>query len=265
MKKFIFLIIFFLISNISCSGIVNSAAFFPDTKNNIPAEQLPDRVKEIFITSEDGIRLQAYLLRHNPRAEKVVIYFHGNAGNAGHRLDEASVLFNMGCDVLLLSYRGYGKSGGKPSEDGVYKDGRAALNFAADTLGYRFKKIFILGRSLGTTVAVHVSQNIPLAGIILVTPLSSGRDMADAVGFGVMKYFVGNPFDSMGKLNRITSPLLIIHGDRDEVVPYTQGLKIYNEYKGEKKMITIKNGRHNDLELTDPELYWGTIAGFLKL
>jgi fermentation-respiration switch protein FrsA (DUF1100 family) len=248
---------------LSCEAVVNKMTFFPDTSTQIPREQLADHIREIFITTGDSVRIQAYYFSGKARQEGLVIYFHGNAGNICHRIGDAELLFKTGHDVLLVSYRGYGKSQGRPSEKGIYKDAQAALDYAADTLGYPLKRTYIYGRSLGSTVAVHVAQDKELAGLILITPLTSAREYAKASHMGPFQYIAGNAFNSIDKIGRMRCPALFIHGDKDEVIPYKLGKKLYEAYPGEKKFVTVPGGGHNDLDFVNPELYWSSVRAFL--
>jgi fermentation-respiration switch protein FrsA (DUF1100 family) len=238
--------------------------FFPDKSSIIPEAEIPAFVSEHFFRTSDGESVQSFHFNHQQQGLPLVVYFHGNAGNLYHRFDAANRLFGFDQNVLLVSYRGYAKSTGKPNEQGIYLDGEAAINYAIQNLGYAENEISILGRSLGSAVAVHIAQNRKFRNIILITPLTSGSDMAVAMGLGLFKFMAGNSYNSLEKINQLQSRLLIIHGDRDEVVPYFMGTRLYEEFKGEKFLVTIENGRHNDLQDVNPELFWGEIARFLS-
>ena len=247
----------------SCDAAVNFFAFYPDNRFHISPENLPSGVKNMFITTEDGKRIQAYYFSGDEKGGKLLIYFHGNAGNLNHRIDAASKISAMGCDVLLVSYRGYAQSEGRPSEKGIYLDGKAALNYAIDSLGFPPEKIFLFGRSIGSTVGVHTARGKNLAGVILITPLSSGRELA-ASQFGILKFLAGRSFESIEKINDLKSPLLIIHGTGDEIIPIEHGLNLYNAYSGRKKLVAIEGANHNNLDHIDPETYYGSIKKFLN-
>ena len=198
------------------------------------------------------------------RTYPVIIYFHGNAGNLYHRFDHAQQLFEMDQDVLLVSYRGYSKSTGKPSEKGIYLDGESAVNYAIDNLEYNEEETTIFGRSLGTTVAIHIAQYKTFKGLILITPMTTGKEMASAMGLRWFKFVAGNSYNSLEKIKKIKSRILIIHGDRDEIVPYEMGKRLFEKFEGDINMITIKGGGHNNLSEVDPSTYWGEIEEFLK-
>jgi len=259
-----FLPVILLLALVSCDSLVNSMAFFPDTRTSIPAEKMPSYLREVDIKTGDNVRLHAYLMQHKGRSKRILLYFHGNAGNISHRVNDASKIYRMGCDVLLVSYRGYGRSEGTPSERGVYEDGISSFKYITQNLGYKEEGIIIYGRSLGSAVAVYVAQNRNISHLVLVTPLSSGREYAQARGFGLLRACAGNAFDSLGRINNISCPLLIIHGDRDRVIPRDMGLRLYRAYRGEKQFITIDGGGHNDLQDADPELFWSSISDLIN-
>lgn len=245
----------------SCTAVINDLAFFPDKKYT---GKLPANASEVMLETPDGIKLQCLLFAHEVRSEKIVIYFHGNGGNLYHRIREAGKIFDMGPDIVISGYRGYGKSTGEPSEQGIYRDGECLFGYVRDRLGYSPDKIFIYGRSLGTTVAVYVAARYHPRGVILVTPLSSGKDLAGEMMPGCVSFFAGGSFSSISRINEVKCPVLFIHGTADRIVPYSHGLKLFNAFNGKKEMVTIKNGTHNELELTDPELYWGSVKTFLS-
>jgi fermentation-respiration switch protein FrsA (DUF1100 family) len=263
--KYLLLNFFVLIVVLVGDGIINKFTFFPDTSTEIPKEKIPNYIIEKWIKTKDGETLQAFFFKHIDDVKlPLVIYFHGNAGNVYHRFDEVQKLYEMNYNVLLISYRGYAKSTGKPSEKGIYIDGVAAVNFSKDSLNYQENELIIFGRSLGTTVAIDVAQNKFLKGVVLITPLTSGKDMASAMGMNSVKSLAGNSFNSLEKINNLKSQLLIVHGTNDEVVPYYMGKKLFDTYKGIKYMTTINGGKHNNLEITNPQLYWVDIKKFLN-
>lgn len=254
-----------LFSTMSCS-LRNKMTFYPDKTSEIPTQDIPDNVTEIKLKTSDGEIIQSFLFEHRDTAKRnLVIYFHGNAGNLYHRFESVEKLHAMNFNVLLVSYRGYAKSTGKPSEKGIYEDGLTAIKYSQENLGYADNEIIIFGRSLGTTVAVHTAQNANFKGVVLVTPLTSGKGMAKAMGLGLMKFIAGNSYNSLDKINNLISPILIIHGTKDNVVPYYMGKHLYESYRGVKKLVTIENGGHNNLQELDSIKYWGAIDEFIKL
>lgn len=262
MRYFVFAIALFLTS---CDGIVNMMSFHPDKDTYIAEKDLPDYVRVVKIRTWDSLTIQGLYFsdKKDSVKSKIIVYFHGNAGNMYHRITEAAKLFELGCDVLVVSYRGYARSEGSPSEQGIYVDGRSALVFVTHDLGYKMSDVVIYGRSIGTTVAIDAAKGQDIAKLILITPLSSGAAYAEAQGLGWLEFMVGKPFPSTDKINNVKCPLLVIHGDADEVIPQRLGLDLYNHYSGVKKFVDIPGGGHNNLEFVDPKLYWSSVREFL--
>jgi pimeloyl-ACP methyl ester carboxylesterase len=246
-----------------CSPLVSHMAFFPDTKDTIPAASLPPDVKEVFIKTGDNVKVQCYLLPL-PDSKNILLYFHGNGGNIGQRLPELAQLRKFGVSVLGVGYRGYGKSTGRPSEKGIYRDGAAAFKYAVDSLGYKAEKIFICGRSLGTTAAINLAVEKNIAGIILITPLSTGQQYARAHGLGFIAFLAGGAFDNLSKCNRLKCPALVIHGTIDEIAPFYMGEQLFNKLTVKKQFVKIEGGDHNGLEDKDPKAFWGSIKEFIR-
>ena len=237
------------------SGLVNFFAFHPHPGNQVDPHLVDPTIQEVFFDSSDGVKLQAFFV---PRAasDRVVLFLHGNAGNASHRLEDAVRLANLGTNVFLLSYRGYGKSEGSPSEQGVYTDGRSALTYLQLELGFTVDRTVILGRSIGSAVAVEIAQDIPVAGLVLVSAFSSGRDFARVHGLSWMAWLTGEPFHSIEKISRVTAPVLFIHGEQDDIVPIELGRKLFEACPSPKTWRSLPGAGHNDLIQRAGAKYW---------
>lgn len=246
-----------------CDPIINIMAFHPDSSDVIAVEHLPKSVKEVFLETEDNLKLQSYYLP-DKQSDLILIYFHGNAGNIGHRIYDLMKINSLGMNVLGISYRGYGKSEGKPDEAGIYIDGKTAVLYSNKTLGFPMSKIYILGRSIGTTVAVNSAQNIDIGGLILVSPLLNGRAQAKASGLGYVAFLAGDSFNNSDKIENVKSPVLIIHGTADRVIPFSMGEVLFNRVKTQKQFIKIDGANHNDLSTQFYNVYWSSIDTFIK-
>jgi hypothetical protein len=228
--KYLILFCLFILSGCGCEAIINRMAFAPKVTKADAAQNIPSDVSEVYIDTADNLRLQSFFIS-NSSSSGLVIYFHGNAGNICERIPELINLSKTGVSVLGIGYRGYGKSTGKPSERGIYLDGQAALKYAKEKLNYRKDKIFLCGRSLGSVVALEMARNNNYAGVILITPLTSGREILNAHNYGPISLLVGDVIENMKKIPDISSPVLIIHGDKDEVVPWAMGEKYFPRLK----------------------------------
>ena len=253
-----------LVLQSGCTAVVNRFAFYPDRTFALTAAQLPANVRHEFIPAENGEKIELFIVRvGEPRA--VLLYFHGNGGNIAQRVPELQKLSAVtGATVIGVGYRGYGASTGHSSESGIYQDGEAALRYAQATLGFPAEKILLLGRSLGSTVAVHLGTRHKVGGIILVTPLLTGPKLVKAHGLGALTFLVGDSFDNLSPAPALTAPVLVVHGTDDEVIPFAHGEALFAAIKAPKRFVTIVHGHHNDLEFVDAKTFWDSIADFLQ-
>ena len=252
---------------VCCCGcgqyLVNRYAFYPKKGMQVNPARFDAPIQKIFITTADGVRISAFYLPKKS-VKRAVLFLHGNAGNASWRLPDAVALWSLDASVLLIDYRGYGLSKGSPSEKGIYIDGAAGLDYLIRQKDFPVKKIVIYGRSLGTAVAVQIAQHRKLAGVILVSPLSSGRGVAKSQGLGWLAPLIGNPFDSIDKIGNLCAPLLIFHGDQDRILPISMGRELYERATVEKAFVRVPGAGHNDLIKKDRRQFYTRIGKFLN-
>ena len=224
-------------------------------------------VEELFIQSQDPeVSLHA-LFFPNPQSQKLVVYFHGNGGHIYYRLSHNLKLSEL-ANVFIVSYRGYSKSTGTPTEEGVYEDASAALRYASEQLGFATTQTYIYGRSLGTAVAIaglhRQEQRDAYGGLILVSPFYSGRRMAEARGLDWVPG-LNNPFDSASKIANLKVPALFIHGSEDGITPFEQGYDLYQHYPVENKVFkAIEGAGHYGLSRRVGDDYWQWIADLVN-
>ena len=182
-------------------------------------------VREVELTTQDGLRLFSWYLP--PRADRpVVAYFHGNGGNIGNRAERLRRFAREGYGVLLAEYRGYGGNPGMPSEGGLFADGEAALDFLGHC-GIRPAEIVLWGESLGSGVAVYLTATREIAALILEAAFTSVAAIAQRrYPFIPAAWLLRDRFDSLSRISKVTAPLLILHGERDRVVPVRHGRKL---------------------------------------
>jgi len=243
--------------------LVRKAVFHPTKGMQVNLNEYGRDIESHYLNTKDGIKISVFYFPKKD-SKKTILFFHGNAGNASGRFGDAVNLNNLGLNVLLVDYRGYGLSEGKPSEKGVYIDARAALKFLLEKKNTKENQIVIYGRSLGSAVAVDLAQYKSFAGVILVSPFTSGKDMASKSGLSFMKPFVGNPLDSYKKIVNLKSPLLVIHGTKDRLVPFEMGKRLYQKAKVKKKFVPILNAGHNDLSGAYKKQFFVQIDTFIK-
>jgi pimeloyl-ACP methyl ester carboxylesterase len=225
--------------------------------------QLGIDAEEAWLTTEDGVRIHAFFVPAPGGASRALLFLHGNAGNASHRLPNAALLAALGVDVLLLDYRGYGASEGTPSEAGVYADARAGLAHLLEERGVPTERVVLFGRSLGGAVAVDLAQEQPLAGVILESTFSSLQALARGFAGPLGGLLVRGGFDSGAKIAKTRSPLLFFHGDRDEIVDFTLGRALFDVAPEPKVFETLRGAGHNDTVERGGRAYLDRIRAFL--
>lgn len=220
--------------------------YFPDPVRTSPARTGLPEAEETVLKSSDGETLIAWHVP--PRGSKpVVLYFHGNAGALDLRVSRFRWLVAEGYGLVALSYRGYGGSTGKPSETGLLLDAAATYQFAATR--YPATRLVLWGESLGTGVAVALAGGQVVGGVILDAPFTSMADVgAAAYPFIPVRYFIKDTFRSDERIGRVKAPLLILHGERDRIVPIRFGEKLFALANEPKRMVRFPLGGHVDLD-----------------
>jgi hypothetical protein len=220
--------------------------YFPDTTRTPPARAGLPQAEEVVLTASDGEKLIAWYVA--PRGDKpVVLYFHGNGGALNLRVHRFAWLIAEGYGLLALSYRGYGGSTGRPSEDGMIRDARAAYDYAvARTPG---KRIVPFGESLGTGVALALAAEREVGGLILDAPFPSAADVgAAAYPFAPVRWMIKDTFRSDKRIAKVSAPVLVLHGERDRVVPIRFGEQVFALAHEPKRMVRFPAGNHVDLD-----------------
>jgi fermentation-respiration switch protein FrsA (DUF1100 family) len=184
---------------------------------------------------------------------------HGNGGNLTHRSFPARAIREAGSSVLLLDYRGYGRSGGTPSEDGLYQDAEAAW----DWMVQQGLPIVIHGESLGTAVAVHLAVHRPCKGLVLEMPFTSAADMAKRL-VSFAGPLVVRAYPTLSRVGKLRAPLLVIHGTDDDLVPFEMGQRVYDAAAQPKQFWAVEGAGHNDLVLVARDEYSKRLSAFYE-
>ena len=216
---------------------------------------------DVWLDTEDGVRIHGWQV-DRPGAPFVTLYFHGNAGNITDRYDHFREINSAGSSLLMIDYRGYGKSTGRPSEDGIYTDADAAYDHLLKT-GHSASQIILHGESLGTAVAVDLASRRPCAGVVLEAPFTSGRDVAATV-LPIIGPAVMWSFDLRKKIGRLHAPILIIHGDRDEIIPARLGQALFAAAPEPKSIWIVPGAHHNDIVETAGAAYQQHLRAFYE-
>ncbi|MFN7974016.1 MAG: alpha/beta hydrolase [Acidobacteriota bacterium] len=220
--------------------------------------------EEVEVPTEDGERLHAWWVK-TTRGPAIahLLYCHGNGGNLGTRVAKTKLLTDAGFDVFVFDYRGYGKSTGRPFEEGTYRDARAAWKALLARDGVRPDRIVYVGESLGGAVALALAVDHPPHGLVLQSTFSSVRDEA-AVHYGFIPTFiVPDAYPSIRRIGRLRCPLLIVHGDADEVVPLSQGEALFAAAPEPKLLKVFPGVNHNDFVLEAGRAYAALLQSWI--
>jgi len=240
-----------------------------------PREQDMD-YEDIYLFTKDGVRIHAWFIKQEKPAEHpTLVYFHANAGNMGFRMPFLKDLHeNLKVNIIILSYRGYGYSSGKPSETGLYEDARCLFEHIESRNDIDLTRIFIFGRSLGGAMSIFSARTlefnrIKLRGIILENTFTSIPDMVDAL-FSKIAFLKGLVlrlnFPSIDRIRGLRYPILFIAGDNDEIVPHAQMKRLYKTAENliASKLWVVPGGMHNDTYYKQPTKYLEEVDTFIK-
>ena len=224
-----------------------SLMYFPDTSHTMPAQAGLPRAEEVTLTTSDGEHIFAWHVAPSD-GKPVILYFHGNGGALRYRVARFDKLIADGIGLVAVEYRGYGGSTGSPSERGLIADAEAGYAFAAAR--YSVPQIVVWGESLGTGVAVALAAEKPVGRVILEAPFTS------AVAVGEKRYWyipvrllMKDQFNSDERIAKVTAPLLILHGVKDQTVPFAEGEQLFKLANKPKHIVKFLDGGHEDLDL----------------
>ncbi len=228
--------------------LLNSLLFLPARQVLATPAQAGLLHEEGVIETDDGERLQVWWVPARAgSASAHVLLCHGNAGNIGDRVMHAALLCAAGFDVLLFDYRGYGRSSGRPSELGTYRDAHTARRALLARPEVDPARVLYLGESLGGAVALALALEHPPAGLVLMSTFTSVRDMARRHYPIVPSAVVPDAYPSLRRVPELRAPLLVLHGDRDEIVPLFHAEELFDAAPEPKQLHVIEGVGHNDL------------------
>jgi fermentation-respiration switch protein FrsA (DUF1100 family) len=224
------------------------------------------QAEPIAFETEDGLRLEGWFVPAGaPATGYTAIVFNGNAGHRGYRVDLAQGFAARGIASLLFDYRGYGGNPGLPSERGLARDARGALAYLKARPDVDRSRLVYFGESLGAAVAIGLAVEDPPAALILRSPFASLAAMA-RVHYPVLpaRWLLRDRYASIDRIPAIRSPLLVIAGDADQIVPVEQSLAIHAAANEPKRLVILKDADHNDAELTAGPAVMQAVADFLS-
>jgi len=219
--------------------------YFPERFRTAPAAAGLPQAEEVVLDTTDGERLIVWHVP--PRGNKpVALYFHGNGGSLRNRVDRFRALIEDGSGLVALSYRGYGGSTGTPSEEGLIADALAAYAFTSACYGA--ERIVLWGESLGSGVAVALAAQMPVGYLILQSPFTSAADVgAQTYWFVPVRLLMKDQFRSDLRIGKVAAPVLILHGDRDGIVPIALAERLYGLINAPKRFVRLAGVGHNDV------------------
>lgn len=224
-----------------------SLIYYPNLYNpHLDAYRLPE-MREVTVETADGLSLRAWWAPPPRAGAPVVLYLHGNAGGLGARAGKVRPFIDRGFGVLLLAWRGFSANPGSPTEHGLYEDGRAAMRFL-DAAGVPPGQRALYGESLGSGVAVQLAVESRVGAVVLEAAFSSMVDAASAhYPIFPVSWLVKDRFDSAAKIGAVQAPVLVLHGERDRVVPARLGRKLFAAARDPKEARYYPDGSHADL------------------
>ena len=224
----------------------------------LPHERLKDistydlgKTQDVYLTTTDNVKLHAWY--HPPTApcKTIILFLHGNAELLDARKDKIDKLREMGYGFLLLAWRGYGNSEGEPSKEGIYEDAHTAIKFLQGE-GYDLAtQVIVLGESLGTGVGAHIATIYQFRGLMLLSPYTSIQDMAQAqYPYMPIKYLLTEDLSTVRYMPNIHTPVLVMHGNRDHIIPYQHSEALIHHVPEPKRLIIYDGVRHVDFDTT---------------
>ncbi|HVS16061.1 MAG TPA: alpha/beta hydrolase [Thermoanaerobaculia bacterium] len=220
--------------------------------------------RDVWFPSADGTRLHGWWMPTR-RARGTVLYCHGNAGNITNRIGAYRLLQRARLNVFAFDYRGYGRSEGRPSEEGVMADARAAYDVLVSELDEVPERVLLFGHSLGGAIAIDCALHRRAVGLVTQSTFTDVREMARVRFPSVPLHLVArNQFRSLDKVHRLELPKLFIHGAADETIPIVLGRRLFERAAAPKEWYEVPHAGHNDVPRHGGLRYLWKIIGFAK-
>ena len=245
-----------------------------DVSNPLAREgQIVPGIEDCYFSTVDGVKLHGWYCTPKTRTgrelipvstQMVLLWFHGNAGNITDRYDMIRALMQVPVRILIIDYRGYGRSEGSPSERGIYDDARAAWDYLSAERGVRPEEIIIFGKSLGGAPAIELATTVRPAGLIVQSSFTSIPDMAGSVIPLFPGMLLRTKMDSISKIGRVSCPKLFIHSPGDELVPFEMGRRLYAAAAEPKRFYEVPAAPHNSTWMVGGKTYLEEMRSFVE-
>lgn len=261
--KIFFILLIFALSFVACVRFIESrSVFYPVRFLSATPDDIGLPYEDVYMITPDRVRIHGWLVK-SPGAKSTLLFFHGNAGNIGDRLEKIDFFHSLRLNVLIIDYRGYGKSGGRPTERGIYADAQAAYGYLAGRQDLKGQAIIAYGASLGGAVAIDLASRNKISVLIVDSTFTSAADIAQKFYPFIPGFLLKTKLDSIGKIGKVSAPKLFLHSPEDEIVPYAFGKKLF-EAAGDPKRFLKTEGGHNDGYSRDQSNITEGITGFLR-
>jgi uncharacterized protein len=236
--------------------------FFPDPHLIGTPADFGLSYEDVYFEAGDGVRLHGWWV---PQAgAPVLVWFHGNAGNISHRLENIKLLHDLvAVQVFIFDYREYGHSQGRISREGTFKDAAAAYRYVHETRAIPKDDLILFGRSLGTALATDLAAQKPCRALILESAFTNSSDMAKMLAPFLFDWRPKVPYDNLGKIAKVKVPVLIIHGSDDEIIPVAMGRSLFAAANSPKDLYIIPGAHHNDTYAVGGRTYFLRLKAFI--
>ncbi len=239
------LLVLFIALVIFAGHFEKKQIFYPEKHVSMTPGMLSMQFDEVTLVTQDKVKINGWFIPADKPAA-TLIFCHGNAGNIGDRVSGLKHLHDLGINIFIFDYRGFGKSEGEPSEEGTYRDALAAVDYLKTRKDVDPNKLICYGESLGGAVAVDLASRIKPAGLIVIDSFTSVyRASQDIYPFLPIRWLLRTKYDSLSKMKTIHCPVLIGHSPQDDIIPFHHGQDLYNAANSPKEFVTLK-GSHED-------------------
>jgi len=237
--------------------------YFPTRKIRLTPKEMGLEFEDVYFSSSDGIRLNGWYIPAR-ESKATILFCHGNAGNISHRIEVLYLFSKLGLNIFIFDYRGYGRSQGNPSEEGLYLDAQAAYKYLIEKRNLKEESIVVYGKSIGANVAVELCSKVKTAALISESAFTSALEMGKKIfPFLPLKWLISIKFDALSKIKDITVPKLIIHSKDDRIIPFKHGRKLFEAAPEPKEFYPMRGG-HNEALFLAKEDFVNKIDIFLQ-
>ncbi len=248
-----------------CTHVVDrSFIYFPSREIEATPGDVGLDFEDVRFKASDGVVLHGWFVPGG--GDATLVWFHGNGGNIGHRVGNIrELVVRLGVSIFIFDYRGYGRSEGSPYEEGTYLDAESAITYVRSREDVDPEKTIYFGRSLGCAVAAEMAIKYPPRALICESGFTSVRAITKSVYpfLPGLQLLVTTKYDTLSKIERVNAPVMVLHGDRDEIVPFSMSRELFDAAKGPERFYTIEGAGHNDTYYVGGPAYFEALREFV--